>query len=80
MLALGLGYAATPALRFEVQAEFRPRLAFEGRANLLEPGRIQSVRAELSSLSGMLGAHVDLPGLGLPRIGPFGLFVGTGVG
>ena len=61
-------------------AEYRPRLAFEGRANFLEPRRQQSVAAELSSLSAMLAAYVDLPGLGLPRLGPLAPFVGAGVG
>ena len=79
-LELGLGYAAAPALRLEVLAEYRPRLAFEGRANFLEPRRQQSVAAELSSLSAMLAAYVDLPGLGLPRLGPLAPFVGAGVG
>ena len=64
----------------EVLVEYRPRLAFEGRANFLEPGRRQSVAAELSSLSGMLAGYVDLPGLGLQKISPFGPFVGAGVG
>ena len=79
-LELGFGYAATRALRLEVAAEYRPRLAFEGRANFLEPGRRQSVAADLSSLSAMLAAYVDLPGLGVPRLGPFSPFVGAGVG
>ena len=73
--------SASPAIRMEVLVEYRPRLAFEGRANFLEPGRRQSVAAELSSLSGMLAGYVDLPGLGLAKIGPYvPLFVGAGVG
>ena len=80
VLELGVGYAAAPAIRMEVLVEYRPRLAFEGRANFLEPGRRQSVAAELSSLSGMLAGYVDLPRLGLAKIGPFGPFVGAGVG
>ena len=81
VLELGLGYGAAPAIRMEVLVEYRPRLAFEGRANFLEPGRRQSVAAELSSLSGMLAGYVDLPGLGLAKIGPYvPLFVGAGVG
>ena len=80
VIELGLGYAAAPALRLEVLTEYRPRLAFEGRANFLAPGRRQSVHAELSSLSAMLAAHVDLPALGVPRIGPFEPFVGAGAG
>ena len=80
VLELGLGYAALPALRLEALVEYRPRLAFEGRANFLEPGRRQSVAATLSSFAAMLAAYVDLPGLGLPRPGPFEPFVGAGVG
>ena len=79
-IELGLGYAAMPALRLEALVEYRPRLAFEGRANFLEPGRRQSVAATLSSFAAMLAAYVDLPGLGLPRPGPFAPFVGAGVG
>ena len=77
---LHTAHAAAPAIRMDVLVEYRPRLAFEGRTNFLEPGRRQSVAAELSSLSGMLAGYVDLPGLGLAKIGPFGPFVGAGVG
>ena len=80
VLELGLGYAAMPALRLEALVEYRPRLAFEGRANFLEPGRRQSVAATLSSFAAMLAGYVDLPGLGLPGLGPFEPFVGAGVG
>ncbi len=79
-LELGLGYTAAPGLRLELLAEYRPRLAFEGRANFLEPRRQQSVAAEMSSLSAMLAAYVDLPGLGLPKFGPLAPFLGAGVG
>ena len=79
-LELGVGYTATRAIRLEVATEYRPRLAFEGRANFLKPGHRQSVAADLSSLSAMLVAYVDLPGLGVPRLGPFSPFVGVGIG
>ena len=68
---LGLGLNAGPAVRIEAQVDHRPRLAFEGRANFLAPERRQSVSADLSVLSGMVAAHVDLSALGLPRLGPF---------
>ena len=80
VLEIGLGYTAAPALRLEALAEYRPRLPFEGRANFLAPGRRQSVAAELSTLSGMLAAYVDLAALGVPELGFFGPFIGGGVG
>ena len=80
VLELRLGYAAAPAVRLEVLAEYRPRFAFGGHANFLETGRRQSVTADLSSLSGMLAAYVDLAGLGVPRLGSLEPFVGAGVG
>lgn len=77
---VGLGYAAAPAVRIEGFVEYRPRLDFEGQANFLAPEREQSVTAEVSSLAGLVAAFLDLPELGLSRIGPFGPFVGAGVG
>ncbi|MDE0409324.1 MAG: outer membrane beta-barrel protein [Alphaproteobacteria bacterium] len=79
-LELGLGYAASSALRLEVVAEYRPRLDFEGRANFLEPRRRQSVEVELSSLTAMLAAYLDLAEAGLPGLGPLAPFVGAGAG
>ena len=78
-LEAGLGYAAA-AVRLEVLVEYRPHFSFKGRANFLEPGRRQSVVADLSTLSGMLAAYVDLPGLGLLALGPFAPFIGAGAG
>ena len=68
----------SPAARLEVAIECRPRFDFAGRANFLEPRRRQSVASDLSSLSGMLTAYIDLPGLGMPKFGPFGPFVEVG--
>ena len=79
-LEAGLGYVAGRAARLEVLVEYRPNLAFEGRANFLAPDRRQEVTADLSSVSAMLVGYVDLPGLGLPRLGPFDPFVGAGAG
>ena len=78
-LELGLGYAAAPAVRLEVLVEYRPRFGFKGRANFLSPESRQSVAADLSSFAGMLAAYIDLPGVGVPKIGPFGPFVGAGL-
>ena len=76
---VGLGYAVG-TVRFEVLVEYRPDFAFKGRANFLAPERRQEVRAELSSVSGMLAGFVDLAGLGITGPGPFAPFVGAGVG
>ena len=78
-IELGLGYVAGPA-RFELLVEYRPHFSFKGRANFLAPGTREEVRANLSSVSGMLAGFVDLAGLGLPKPGPFAPFVGAGVG
>ena len=77
---LGLGYAVAPAVRLEALLTYRPRFTFDGHANFLEPGRQQSVSVDLSSLSGVLAAYVDLPGLGVRSLGPFSPFVGGGLG
>ena len=67
---LGLGYAVAPAVRLEALLTYRPRFTFDGHANFLEPDRQQSVSVDLSSLSGVLAAYVDLPGLArLPQLG-----------
>ena len=80
VLELGLGYAAAPAVRLEVLAEYRPRFAFDGRANFRQTGGRQSVAADLSSLSAMLAVYVDLPGRGVPGPDSLEPFVGAGVG
>ena len=79
-LELGLGLAVAPAARLEVLVEYRPRFAFRGRANFLSPESRQSVSADLSSFAGMVAAYIDLPGVGVPKIGPFGPFIGAGLG
>ena len=79
-LELGLGYTMTRATRLEVLVEYRPRFAFKGGANFLSPESRQSVTADLSSFAGMVAAYIDLPGVGVPKIGPFGPFVGAGLG
>ena len=76
-LELGLGYAVAPAVRLEALVEYWPRFTFDGRANFLDPERLQSVSADLSSLSGMLAAYVDLPELGLRKLSPS---IGGGIG
>ncbi len=76
----GLGWAVTPTVRLEALAEYRPGFSFQGQANFLEPGRRQSVAADLSTLSGMVVAYVDLATLGLLELGPFAPFIGSGAG
>lgn len=77
---LGIGRAVAPALRLEAVLQHRPGFSFRGRANFLQTTARQSVSAELSSLSGMVAAYVDLPRLGLRKFGPFSPFVGGGAG
>ena len=77
---LGLGHALMPALRLEAFLQYRPRFTLAGQANFVQTTGRQEVSARLSSLSGMLAAYVDLPQLGLPRLGPFSPFIGGGVG
>ena len=79
-LELGGGYVAAPFLRLEATVQYRPSFSFDGRANFLQTTGEQSVSAELSSLSGMLAAYLDLPLLGLPQPGPFSPFIGGGIG
>lgn len=79
-LEVGIGGIVSPALRIEALVEYRPSLSFSGRANFLAPERQQSVSADLSALSAMVAAYLDLPALGLPKLGPFAPFVGAGVG
>ena len=79
-LVLGVGYGATPAIRLEALIRYRPRLAFEGRADFLEPGRRQDVSADLTSVTGLFAAYLDLNELGMPRIGSLRPFIGAGAG
>ena len=69
-----------PAVRLEALLTYRQRFMFDGHANFLAPDREQSVSVDLSSLSGILAAYVDLPGLGVPTLGPLSPFVGGGLG
>lgn len=77
---LGLGFRASPLLRLEAGLAYRPTFSFQGEANFLERGRRQEVSVDASSISAMLAAYLDLPGLGMPRLGPFSPFVGGGIG
>ena len=72
---LGIGYAATPLLRFEAMLRYRPGFTYQGNANFVQTTGNQEVTAELSSVSGTLPAYLDLPGFG-----PFRPFLGSGGG
>ena len=79
---LGIGHFAATSLRLEAFVSYRPNVSFAGRANFLQISTSdrQDVSADLSALSGMLVGYVDLPGLGLPRLGSLRPFVGAGGG
>ncbi|MDQ4135010.1 MAG: outer membrane beta-barrel protein [Pseudomonadota bacterium] len=79
-LDLGIGYRFLPALRGEALLTYRPGFAFSGRANFLATPGPQPVSAELDTVSAMAVGYLDLPGLGLPKIGPVEPYVGGGVG
>ena len=78
-IALGIGYVASPVLRVDATAEIRPSFSFEGHSNYIRQDP-KTVSADASSFSAMLSAYADLPGLGVPRFGPFTPFVGGGIG
>ena len=79
-LELGVGRIATSVLRLEGILSYRPNASFEGRANFRQTAGRQDVSAASSVLSAMLAAYLDLPALGLPRLGSLRPFVGTGGG
>ena len=72
---VGLGFVATPRLRLETTISYRPRFAFEGRANFVQTDAHQSVSADLWSVSGMVSAYMDLT-----AYGPFRVYAGSGAG
>ena len=84
-LEFGLGYAIRPSLRIEAGVQYRPNFSFDGRGNftggvLADSSVRQGVSAELSSLSGMLAAYLDIGELLLFHYAPFGPFIGVGGG
>lgn len=72
---IGVGYVASPLLRFEALFQHRPGFTFEGYANFVQTAASQEISAELSSVSGMLAAYLDLPGFG-----SFTPLLGSGAG
>lgn len=83
-LELGLGYIILPALRLEAAVQYRPDFSFGGHANFSQPDSEdeQDVAAELSALTGMLTAYLDIPmpALFLLRYTPINPFIGVGGG
>ena len=83
-LELGLGYAIVPALRLEAAFQYRPEFSFKGQANFSLLGETveRDFAAELTVLSGMLAAYLDIPipGFALLRHTPLNPFLGIGGG
>ena len=82
-LEVGLGYILHPALRLEGAIQYRPDFSFDGSSNFsgLELSDRRDVTAELSALSGMVAAYVDIFELLLLQFAtPIGPFVGLGGG
>jgi opacity protein-like surface antigen len=74
-LELGAGRRLAPYLRGEVQAAWRPGLAFDGRANFLRTPGDQQVSAKVDSKTLIAAAYFDFGALG--RLRPF---IGLGAG
>ena len=81
-LEFGLGYIIVPSLRLEAGIQYRPDFTFTGSANFTQPAPDdrQDVTAELSALSGMLAAYLDISELFLFPYAPIGPFIGVGGG
>ena len=77
---VGAGYTVSPLLRLEALIQQRSSIAFEGRSNYLDGERMEDAVAEVSAVSAMLAAYVDLSELGARRIGIFRPFFGAGIG
>ena len=82
---VGAGLFATPFLRIETAVLHHPSITFEGRADYPQTTGRQDVESDLSTLSVMTSAYLDLPALGLPApelplLGRLSPFVGAGLG
>ncbi len=67
----GAGYAATKRVRVEGAVQYRPPFSFNGRANFVQTSGRQDVSADVSSVTALVSAYVDLPGHGtlIPFLG-----------
>lgn len=72
---VGAGYVATDRFRVEATVQHRPTFSFNGRANFVQTSGRQDVSSDISSISALVSAYVNLPGRG-----PFSPFLGCGVG
>ena len=79
-IQLGVGRAVSSRYRLELLFNYRPPRRFQGRANFLDPEQTQSVRVDLSALSGVFGIQVDLPEWNTSVLGRVVPFLGGGVG
>lgn len=84
-LELGLGYAIVPYLRLEAAIQYLPDFSFDGRANftggpLDDPSARQDVSADLSSLSSMVAAYLEISEMLLFQYTPVAPYVGLGAG
>lgn len=82
-LEAGMGYILHPTLRLEAAIQYRPDISFDGSANFrnLDLTDQRSVSAELSAVSAMLAAYVDIfEFLLLQFATPIGPYIGTGAG
>ncbi len=78
---IGVGHFTAPSLRLEGTVRHRPHFSFDGYANFTQDTTFKRmVSADASSLSAMVAAYLDLPELGVPRLGPFSPFIGGGIG
>lgn len=67
----GAGYAASNRVRVEATLQYRPPFSFNGRANFVQTSGRQDVSADVSSVTALVSAYVDLPGHGalIPFLG-----------
>ena len=82
VLEIGFGYDTGSAVRVEILIDYRPEINFTGHSNynLSRPGARQSADINLSSVSTMLAAYMDLNHIGFPEMGTARPFIGAGVG
>ncbi|MGQ9368667.1 outer membrane protein [Azospirillum sp. ST 5-10] len=75
----GIGYRLSPLLRIEAALAYRPGWRFAGDANFPISGD-QPVRADATTLTGLVNGYLDLAGLVPGGLGRFQPYVGGGVG